>query len=141
MNIHYDVDDGSLPEGVANNESAVEGTIKNLPDCIASEGKQFIGWTKDGVEGYIKSYTVKAADADENNTITFKAAYTDENVKYYNVRLDPKGGTLNEGVERITKVKENEEINPGKCTPPSEKQKFICWTVNNQPITLPYEVT
>lgn len=137
--IKYNANGGTLPDGKADTEQAYEGDIINLPVCAPPPGKQFLGWNKKGSTDKIKTYTVKAADADSDRTITFIAVYDDADAEYCNVTLNPDGGELSDGDEATSTVKKGEEINPGKCK--KKGYKFIGWSVNGEIVGIPYTVT
>ena len=59
--------------------------------------------------------------------------------KYYTVTLDTDGGTLADGGKTVRSIKENDTIDPGKCT--KEGYTFKEWTVDGKTVTMPYTVT
>ena len=136
--IKYVAGDGRLPEGKDDTQLAYEEDVIKLPVCTPPDGKQFLGWSKNGSDDYIETYTVKASDADSNRTITLTAAYGDVGDIYYTVTLDPNGGTLSSSDVEVRKVKKDDQINPGKCK--KKGYKFIGWSVNGEIVEIPYTV-
>ena len=130
--VTIDTDGGSLADGGGlERKVPANGTID--PGKCVKAGYTFKIWTIDGVAVRMP-YTV-------TKDVALKATYTIEGAPpvYYTVTLDTDGGVLVGGGETERTVVENDTIDPGKCEKPG--YTFVGWTVNGNPITVPYMVT
>ena len=142
--VKYDANGGTLPSDMKETVEASIEDILTLGTCIPPKKKKFLGWSIGGSDTLINgSYTVKAADADNDNIITVKAMYgasevgsshegisiigLEKSYDYTGAKITPAigvvdydigddGKILTPGVDYTVKYKDNKNVGTAKVT-------------------------